>query len=133
MTRTQLADRIARRANVSKAEARRVLAAIFDVAETENGDGSLIVPGLGTVTRVHRRNGKRPAHSADEDDDVITPEEAEIRRELVAALRGMQGVEIEDVFPSGWADEQMATWTEEQKARWAAGLTEEQLAEWENE
>lgn len=117
MTRTQLADRIARRANVSKAEARRVLAAIFDVAEAENGDGSLTVPGLGTVTPAHRRNVKRPAHSPDEDDDVITPEEAEIRRELAEAIHALHGMEIDDVFPSGWAEEQEAQWTEEHRAR----------------
>jgi nucleoid DNA-binding protein len=128
MTRSEFIDHVARKAKISRAEAQRLVAAIFAVADevAANGDG-VTVRGLGTITRTHsrRRNGKAP-----EDDDVITPEEAEIRRELVAAFEGAYGIEIDDVFPSGWADEQMAMWTDEQRARWMAGLTEEQLAEW---
>jgi|SRR3954471_4529075 nucleoid DNA-binding protein len=130
MTRSEFVDQVARKAKISRAEAKRLVAAIFAVADevAANGDG-VTVRGLGTITRTHsrRRNGK-----AADDDDVITPEEAEIRRELVAAFEAVRGIEIEEVFPSGWADEQMATWTEEHRARWLAGFTEEQRAEWEN-
>jgi nucleoid DNA-binding protein len=130
MTRIEFIAQVARRAKVSRAEARRLVAAVFAVAGecAANGDG-VAVRGLGTITRTHsrRRNGKAPG-----DDDVITPEEAEIRRELVAAFEGAFGLEIENVYPSGWADEQMAAWPEEQRARWLAGLTKEQLAEWED-
>jgi DNA-binding protein HU-beta len=130
MTRSEFVDQVARKAKVSRAEAQRLVAAIFAVADdaAANGDG-VNVRGLGTITRTHsrRRNGRAP-----EDDGVITPEEAEIRRELVAAFEGAYGIEIDDVFPSGWADEQMATWTNDRRARWLAGLTEEQLAEWTN-
>ncbi|HSU17390.1 HU family DNA-binding protein [Longimicrobium sp.] len=132
MTRSDFIDQVARRAKISRAEARRAVAAIFDVAEScaANGEG-VTVRGLGMITRTHRRNGNWAAHVPDDgDDDVITPEEAEIRRELVAAFEGAYGLEIDDVFPSGWADEQMAMWTGEQRARWLAGLTEEQRAEW---
>jgi nucleoid DNA-binding protein len=110
MTRSQFVNRIARSAGISRAEAQRVVAVIFDVAECEGqpicDGGSLFVRGLGTITRERprRRNGKS---SADDEDDIVTPEEAAIRRRLAEGIRKLHGIEIENLFPSGWADEKI--------------------------
>lgn len=109
MTRSEFVKHVARSAGISRAEAQRVVAAVFEVAECRGqpicDGGSLFVRGLGTITRERprRRNGKA---SADDEEDIITPEEAAIRRRLAEAFDKVRGMEIENLFPSGWADEQ---------------------------
>jgi nucleoid DNA-binding protein len=142
MTRSEFVDEVARKADLPRAEAERVVNAIFDagdgaIARAMRSEGSLSIRGFGRFTRhpLPGRNGgygsgsERAAISFEpsrrlstsaangsigkgsasqmEDEDEITPEEAAIRRRLAEGLRRIQGMEIENLFPSGWADEKI--------------------------
>ncbi|HEX8244668.1 MAG TPA: HU family DNA-binding protein [Longimicrobium sp.] len=136
MTRSEFLDEVAHKADLPREAVERVVNAIFDaadgaIAQAMRSDGSLSIRGFGRFTRhalpgrnggngggseraaitfepsrrLSGSNGKRRAPRVDEDE--ITPDEAAFRRRLVEGLRRIQGMEIENLFPGGWADEQV--------------------------
>lgn len=149
MTRSEFVDEVARKADLPRAAAERVVNAIFDVehgaiAEAVDAEGSLSIRGFGRFTRETRpagngrsrrngaksgvlegnaitfepsrrlngraagwANGTTAAQLESSDCDEITPEEAAIRRMLVKGFQRVRGIHIDNVFPGGWADDQI--------------------------
>jgi nucleoid DNA-binding protein len=131
MNRSDLVDAVARKARLSRAAAERAVRAIFDgaggaIEEGVQAQCAVEIRGFGTFSRGRRRvpgefhaNGEQvyepvlrftPAPSPGSEgecDGVVTPEEMAIRRRLIAGFERCRGIEIEDVFPSGWADDQI--------------------------
>jgi nucleoid DNA-binding protein len=135
MTRSEFLEEVERKADLPREAVERVVNAIFDaadgaIAQAMRSEGALSIRGFGRFTRhpLPGRNGgngtgseraaitfepSRRLKSSNgaappmEDEEEITPKEAAIRRRLAEAIRSLHGMEIENLFPSGWADEKI--------------------------
>ena len=135
MNRSVFVDDVARKAKVTRAMAERVVSAIFAsghgvIAEAVAATGDVEIDGFGTfeaeIRRRSGRNGKengkrsrleikfRPSprfalpDGCEEDEEIAAEEEeAAIRREIAEGFSKGVGMEIENVFPGGWADEKI--------------------------